>query len=289
VQEVAGVGTGHVGDAADLALTPEELVVVEFGDTVEVDGVDGDHAAFAQAGKGGNDDVAAGGEGDGAVEFFWRTVIFCADPSCTERSGEFAVGFAARGNVNLTIPGLQDGDGEMGGGAESEESDAVSFLDAGNAKAAEADNSGAEERGSVERVEGSGDGKDKIGAGEGVFGVASVEGIAGEGGGVAEVLFVAKAVRASAVGAAEPGDADEIRRDSVRRCLVGKECPAHTGCTYFCFYDFADDLVAGDYLGMERGEFAFGDVEVGAADSAGEDAEEDLAWSGSGDGDFRRF
>jgi hypothetical protein len=172
----------------------------------------------------------------------------------------------------------------MGGCAESEEADAVSFLDAGDAKAAEADNSGAEERGGVKRVERGGDGEDEIGASEGVFGVASVDGVAGESGGVAEVFVSAKAVRANSIGAAEPGDADERCRRKLRRvghcrcrasldrtgedarphmggsvvgdllgagvvrCLVGQECPTHTGGGGFRFYDLADDLVAGNYL-----------------------------------------
>src|ERR1700679_2289937 len=49
LEVVAGVGAGHVGDAADLALAPEEGVVVEGGHLVEVDGVDGEDASFAKA------------------------------------------------------------------------------------------------------------------------------------------------------------------------------------------------------------------------------------------------
>jgi hypothetical protein len=67
LEEVCCVFAGHVGYAADLAFAPEELVVVEGGHLVEVDGVDGDDAAFAKAGEGAEDDGSAGGEGDGAV------------------------------------------------------------------------------------------------------------------------------------------------------------------------------------------------------------------------------
>jgi hypothetical protein len=52
-----------------------------------------------------------------------------------------------------------------------------------------------------------------------------------------------------------------------------------------CRDDLSDDLVAGDDLLVERGEFTFGDVEVSTADSARQDAEEDLVFGGSGDGD----
>src|SRR5271169_2154966 len=49
LEEVAGIGAGHVGDAADLPLAPQQAVVIEFGDAIEVNGVDGNHSTFAQA------------------------------------------------------------------------------------------------------------------------------------------------------------------------------------------------------------------------------------------------
>ncbi len=85
LEEVACVLAGHVGDAADLALAPEERVVVECGHLVEVDGVDGDDAAFAKAGERADDDGSAGSEGDGAVELDGRLVVFGADPGRAER------------------------------------------------------------------------------------------------------------------------------------------------------------------------------------------------------------
>ena len=153
LEEVAGVLAGHVGDAANLALAPEEGVVVEGGHLVEVDGVDGDDAAFAQAGKRVDDDSARGGEGDGAVERDGRASVFVADPGGAGGAGGGAVRFAAGDDVDLAIPGLQDGDGERGGAAEAEEADAVAGLDLGDAQAAEADDAGAEQRGEVDGVE----------------------------------------------------------------------------------------------------------------------------------------
>jgi hypothetical protein len=49
--------------------------------------------------------------------------------------------------------------------------------------------------------------------------------------------------------------------------------------------DLADDLVAEDEGLLDEGEVAFEDVQVGAADSAGEDAEEDVARGEGGCGD----
>jgi hypothetical protein len=47
-------------------------------------------------------------------------------------------------------------------------------------------------------------------------------------------------------------------------------------------YDLADDLVAEDEGVSERRQIALEDVEVGAADSAGEDLEEDMAGNRGG-------
>ena len=158
-----------------------------------------------------------------------------------------------------------------GGGSEAEEADTFAGLRAGYTKAAEADDAGAEERGDVGVVEGVGEGEDEIGTDEGILGVASVDGVAGEGGVVAEVFFVAETEGAGAVGAADPGDA------------YAGVCGEFGGGV---FDDFADDLVAEGEGLMDEGKVAFEDVEVGAADSAGEDAKEDVIGGEGGAGDF---
>jgi hypothetical protein len=148
----------------------------------------------------------------------------------------------------------------MRGSTESEEAYALAFFNAGDAEAAEADDTSAEKWSGVERVEGGGYREHKIGASEGVFRVASVDGVAGEGRGVAEIFFATAAIGAGTVGAAQPGNADA----GAGRCLVGQERPTHTSLA-----DFAYDLMAGDDSFAVGSEFAFCDVEVGAADSAG--------------------
>jgi len=234
-----------------------------------VDGVDGDDAALAKAAEGAEDDGSAGGEGDGAVEGDRRLVVFGADPFCAEGFGLLAVVFAAGGDEDFAVPVAEDFDGLRGGGSEAEEANALSGLGACDAQAAEADDAGTEEWGDVGVVEGGGQRVDEVGTDEGVFGVATVDGVAGEGGVVAEVFFVAEAEGAGAVGAADPGDA------------YAGVCGEFGGCA---FDDFADDLVAEDEGLVEEGEIAFEDVQVSAADSAGEDAEKDVIGGEGGAG-----
>ena len=62
---------------------------------VEMYGVDGHDASFAQAGEGGDNDVSAGGESDGAIEFHRWLLPFSPNPRCSERFGELAMGFSA--------------------------------------------------------------------------------------------------------------------------------------------------------------------------------------------------
>ena len=67
---------------------------------------------------------------------------------------------------------------------------------------------------------------------------------------------------AIAVDAADPGDADAR--------AGGQGC----GCA---FDDFADDLMAGDDARVEGLEIALDDVEISAADAAGDDFEQHFA------------
>jgi hypothetical protein len=120
-------------------------------------------------------------------------------------------------------------------------------------------------------VEGGRKREGEVGADEGVLGVASVDGVAGEDGVIAEIFFVAKAEGTGSVGAPDPGDADAHAQGTVGGGA---------------FDDLADDLVAGDEGVMDEGEIAFVDVEIGAADSAGEEAEEERVFGAGGAGDF---
>src|ERR1035438_4905135 len=47
LEKVARVGAGHVRNAANLALAPQQMVVVELGNAVKVDCVNGDDSSLA--------------------------------------------------------------------------------------------------------------------------------------------------------------------------------------------------------------------------------------------------
>jgi hypothetical protein len=80
-EKIARILPGHVGHTADLSLAPEQLVVVEGGQLIEVNGVDCDYSTFAQGGESTNDNLPAGSERDGAIKLGGRLCVFVADRS----------------------------------------------------------------------------------------------------------------------------------------------------------------------------------------------------------------
>ena len=66
-QEIARVRTRHIRDAAHLALAPQQAIVIEFRNPIQMDGVDRNHTAFAETGERRDHHVAAGSKRDRAI------------------------------------------------------------------------------------------------------------------------------------------------------------------------------------------------------------------------------
>jgi len=167
------------------------------------------------------------------------------------------------GDVDLAIPGAQDRDGEMGRGAEAEESYTVARLDARYAKTAKTNNASAQQRRGVQIVELVGKRKREIGANDGVFGIAAIYGVTGEGGRIAEILEAEATISAGSVGSSHPGNSDARAGRKIIR-----------GPSYY----FTDNLMSGDYSWAARRQVAFNYVQVSAAYSTGTYTQENLAW-----------
>ena len=91
-QEIAGVGAGHIGDAAYHALAPQEFVVIELGHVIQMNGVDRDYSAFAKTCQRADHDISAGSECDGAIKFDRRLFIFVSYPRGAKRGGQLSMG-----------------------------------------------------------------------------------------------------------------------------------------------------------------------------------------------------
>src|SRR6266436_4495677 len=154
-------------------------------------------------------------------------------------------------------------------GAEAIETEAMSFLRAAEAEGAVSDDAGAEQRSRVFVGEYGGQWVGEVFTNHAEFGVASVDVVAGELGMLAEILGVAPAVGASAVGGGGPGDADSVT--SFQSADVGADR-----------VDCADDLVAGDQREFGEREVALHGVEIGVAESAAVDADADFVGAGKG-------
>ena len=118
-------------------------------------------------------------------------------------------------------------------------------------------------------VKRSGSGKANRSSATAQRGEPAVEVVAGEAGARAEVLPARAAEGALSAGEAQPGDADPVARAEPGRARPGPDDPPHHLVA-------RHDPVAGE------GEVAVHDVEVGPADAAGLDLDEDLSGPGPG-------
>ena len=196
-----------------------------------MDSVDRHHAALAQAAERGNHYIAAGRESHSAVEFNRRFVGLGANPFCPHRLRQLAMRFAARRDIDLALPRVQDFNRQVRRRAEAEQSDALARLHFSHAQAAKADDPRAQQRRGSQIIKRVRQRKHEVGARGSVFGVAAVHGVSGERGRVAEVFFVMAAVPAGAIRAADPRHANARTQRQFRRCSAD---------------DFADNLVAGN-------------------------------------------
>src|SRR5580700_1509087 len=187
-EKVSRVGSSHVCDAADLALAPQQPVVIEFGDTVEMDRVDRDDASFSQAGERRDHDVSAGRKRHSAIEFDRRLVGFTAHPGCSQTGSQLTMGSATRRDVDLAAPGMQNRNRQMRRCAKSEQSNAVARLNAGYSQTAKPNDAGAEKRRGVEVVQFRRQFKYKVAARRGILRIAAIDGVSGEDRRIAEVF-----------------------------------------------------------------------------------------------------
>src|SRR4030095_8674406 len=133
-------------------------------------------------------EVAGRSEDECGVEGFGRQVFGVISPNSAEAAGEllcFRVAGTCKGKDFATFePGYLYGD--VGGGAESIESDASGV--AGFAQSAIADEAGAEERCRCDVVEPAGEVEAESSVNDGEFRVTSVDGVTGELSVIAEIL-----------------------------------------------------------------------------------------------------
>ena len=113
--------------------------------------------------------------------------------------------------------------------------------------------------------------KTKAFVGDAKLGIAAVDVIAGEARVDAKVLETAAAESAGLVDVAKPGDADAVTSRKPLRALARRLDPTN-------------DHMADHEREFGLGQFAVHDVEVGAANRAGRDTNQDLTASRHGNG-----
>jgi len=153
----------------------------------------------------------------------------------------------------------------MGRGAEAVEPDRPAL--AGQPQRTPTDQSGAEQGRQRHGIAGFAQWEGVAGIRNGGRGKAAVARITGEFGAVAEVFLLRDAIGAGAAGMAQPGDADPLANPHALDAAADGIDPA-------------DDLMTWNDRHFRIGQFAVDDMQVGAADAAGEHLDADLPGAG---------
>src|ERR1041385_4186118 len=112
-QKIARISASHIGDAAQLPLSPKQAIVVKFGHAIQMNCIDRHNSTFADARQGSNHHIATWCKSYGPIQFHWRLLSRAANPSRTKRFGKFSMRFAPSGYVHFTAPGTEYGDRQM--------------------------------------------------------------------------------------------------------------------------------------------------------------------------------
>ena len=274
-QEVAAVLARVVGDAANDPFVIEELII-EGWDHTHVDAAQGQSSSSLQRAKGRGHEFAGGREDDAAVQFGGWFLAGGACPHRAQFAGQLAMAGIPGHGVYFHAPVVRHLDGHVRRGAEAVKSQAPSARDAREPQGAESDDPGAEKRSRVQVGEAFRKPIDEVFGRQGVFGVAAVYCIAGEGRVFTEILLAGPAVFADAAGTVQPRNSDAVA-DAQKAGLAADR------------FDNPHDLMARDHGRFTRRQLALDDVQVGAADTAGGDADEHLIALGRGAREFLKY
>src|ERR1035441_10956995 len=161
---------------------------------------------------------------------------------------------SSRRNIDIAVPRVQDFDGEMSRGPESEYAHALSGFHSRNPHTPKTNDAGTEQRRCMQVVERCWKWKYEISPSKRIFRVTAIYGIAGKDGSIAKVLHTSAAVPTASVGAANPRNSDAR---AGRKVCGG------------AFHDVANDLMSGNQVLPAWRKFAFHNMQVGAANTAG--------------------
>ena len=225
-------------------------------------------SAFLHCTQGGRHERADRRENDGGIERFRRHLIGAAGPHRAERAREILRSFISGAGECVDTPPLPGGDlcQDVGGGAEAVETNRSGVT--GHAIAAPADQPGAKQRSCFRGINVIWQRKAEPRIGQSVRRIAAIARIAGEQRPVAEIFTSIAAIGANPAGRSKPGHADSfVAREA-------SDIRPHSS-------DAADDFVPRHDGELCRRQLAVDDMQIGAANPACFDFDQDFAGSRS--------
>ena len=235
-----------------------------------MDAAQHERAALVERGECQRHEGAHGSKYDRGVEEVRRLVLGRSRPFRAEFAREFLGRIVALAREGEHLLPMKDGElrHDVRGGSEA--IDAETLCVAHQIPSAVADQTGAHQRCGLGIGVKVGNREGIVGSRGRKFGIAAIEGVAGELRSLAQVLALRAAEAAAAAGRAEPRYAD----------AVADLEPGDPGSDR---NDAADDLVPGYDVGLGVLQLAIDHVQIGAADPASGNADQDLPALGGTD------
>ena len=236
-----------------------------------VDAAEHQRSAFIERTKRGRYNLTGGSEDDGGIQALRRLFSGAASPDGAQFECQLSMFFVARAGVNLDSPEARHLQSNVGCRSEAVNAQAAAGLQTRQFQRPVSDDAGAQQRSRLQVRKSGRKVIDKRGRGDGVGGIPAIHRVAGEIGRFTEILLARFAVFANAARVVKPCHAYAIAR------IDSEDSRAR-------FFHDAYNLVAGDNGHLLCGKLSFDDVQVGTADTAGRNANENAAGSGFGDG-----
>ena len=207
LQKVVGIRTCHICDAADLALSPEQAIVVELRNPIQVDSVDRHYAAFPKASQRRNHDVPVRGKGIALS----NRVGGCSFSSPTQAAPiERAISLCDWPLVETNTLQPQEWSTEIAMWAEAPNPNRPKSrrLNAGHTETAKTNYTGTKQWRRLQITEPRGKREREIRSDQSILGISAIHVVSRENRRVTEIFHSPKAVRTTVIHAAHPRHTD---------------------------------------------------------------------------------
>jgi len=210
LHKIASILPRHIRYAAQLALTPEQRVIVKLRHPVQMNSVNRHNPALAQRSQRRQNHIAAGSKRNRPIQLHRRPFSSLANPNRTKLTRQILMRRTARSHVNLASPMLQNIDGQMRRSPKPKEPNPITRLNLGHPQTAKPDNPGTKQRSNILRGSLLRQRNTEISPSNRILRIPAIHRVAGKRRMIAKVLHPFAAEQTGSIRPAQPGNAKPL-------------------------------------------------------------------------------